>query len=260
MPTTRPFADYLPEPPGHLLETHALVGKPLATALLRELARREAAVALRRRCDPGSHGFGRIVECGDEAIAIDIDDARAPGHDGGHGCGLDDVGAMPPPATDGEDYVAVAYLDGVKVQFDACLRDTGSDAGRRRLRGSPPLAVYRLQRRDAYRVATDPGQGRCVLRRGPGDELALEIVDLSARGLRLAWQGTTRPVVGSLWEHSRIEFAGRPPIPCTLVASRMDEVDDAILVACEFGPLPPEVERAVQVLVNDLQLAPRRGH
>ena len=44
-----------------------------------------------------------------------------------------------------------------------------------------------------------------------------------------------------------------------LVATRIDEFDDAPRVGCEFGPMPPEVERALQVLVNDLQLAPRRA-
>src|SRR5690606_33022584 len=172
--------------------------------------------------------------------------------------GLGDTHSMPPATTVDDEYVAVAYLDGVKIQFDARLGDGQAGRGRCRLSGALPVAVYRLQRRDAYRVATAPGQGRCVLRRAPGDEFSLPIIDLSARGVLLAWQGMGRPAIGSTWEHSRIEFAGRPVEPCMLVACRIEEADDSVLVGCEFGPLPPEVQRAVQVLVNDLQLAPRR--
>src|SRR5690606_29739398 len=231
---------------GRLLESHALLARPLATALLRELARRETAVALRRRCDPDAHGFGRIVECGDDTIAFDLEDDHAPGLHRRRGLG--DTHSMPPATTVDDEYVAVAYLDGVKIQFDALLGDGQAGHGRCRLSGALPLAVYRLQRRDAYRVATAPGQGRCVFRLAPGDEFSLPIIDLSARGLLLAWQGTERPTIGGIWDHSRIEFAGRPPVPCMLVVCRIDEADDSVLVGCEFGPLPPEVERAVQVL------------
>lgn len=238
-------ADFMPELPSELLESHALVGKPMATALLRELAHRRVAIALRLRHDLRAHAFGTILECRDDALALELEP------------GGPDVGT-PPPAGDA-DYVAVAYLDGVKVQFDASLHHVGADRGRRQLCGEPPLAVYRVQRRDAYRVATATGAGCCVLRRGPGEELSLGIVDLSARGLRLVWQGRASPAIGSIWEHARIEFAGRPPLPCTIVVARIDtRGDGSTLVGCEFAHLPPEIERAVQVLVNDLQLVPRR--
>ncbi len=237
-------AEFMPEPPGQLLEAHALVGKPLATALLRELAHQQVPVALRRRCDPQAHGFGRIVECRDDAIALDLEETAA---------GV--------PTTDGDDdYVAVAFLDGVKVQFDARLSGDNANAGHRVLRGAPPVAVYRLQRREAYRVPIIATEGRCVLRHPPDDEFSVEIIDLSARGLSIAWPTLASPAIGTVWEHARIEFAGRPPLPCTLVACRIDAGDDGPgRVGCEFGPLPPEVERAVQVLVNDLQRTARPG-
>lgn len=234
--------DFMPEPPGTLLETHALVGKPLATALLRELAHQRIAVALRRRRDLRTHGFGRIVECRDDALELDLDEVES---------------SLPLVAGD-DDYVAVAYLDGVKIQFDAQLGDNGMAGQRRQLRGPQPLAVYRLQRRDAYRVAVTATEGRCILRRGCGDELVAPIMDLSARGLLIGWPDPTPPAIGSVREHSRIEFVGRAPLPCTLVISRVDAAEDGSnRVGCEFGPLPPEIERAVQILVNDLQRAPR---
>jgi c-di-GMP-binding flagellar brake protein YcgR len=179
--------------------------------------------------------MGRLVDCSDDALTLEPDDVEP--------------GVL---LAEDDDYVAVAYLDGVKIQFDARLRTGGQE--RRLLRGPAPLAVYRLQRREAYRVAVTARKGHCALRFAPGDELAVGIVDLSARGLLLAWPRPTPPVIGTVWEHARIEFADRPPLPCTLVACRTDVVDDgSMLVGCEFGPLPPEIERAVQVLVNDLQ-------
>ncbi|MFA7506474.1 MAG: PilZ domain-containing protein [Burkholderiaceae bacterium] len=234
-------ADFMPEPPGRLLEAHALVGKPLATALLRELAHQRIPIALRRRRDLRTHGFGRIVECRDDALTLDLDEI--------------DPGL---PMIAGDDYVAVAYLDGVKIQFDAHL-DEDCAAGRRRLlRGPQPPAVYRLQRREAYRVAVATSEGRCVIRRAPGKELAVPLRDLSARGLLITWRDRALPAVGTVWEHARIEFVGRAPLPCTLVASRVDSTGDGSgLVGCEFGPMPPEVERAIQILVNDLQRTPR---
>lgn len=233
-------ADFMPEPPGQLLEARALVGKRLAAALLRELAHQQVPVALRRRRDLYAHGFGRIVECRDDTIALDLDDAGPGDQTGDHEV----------------DYVAVAFLDGVKVQFDARLAGADPTGGQCLLRGAPPLAVYRLQRRDAYRVPvmSTVGEMHCVLRRLPGEEFSVRIIDLSARGLSFVWPDTVRPAIGTVWEHARIEFAGRPPLPCTLVARRIDAGDDGTnRVACEFGPLPPEVERAVQVLVNHLQ-------
>lgn len=257
MPVQNDHFDFLPEPPGLLVEARALVAQPLARALLRELSRRAAPVAVRPRRDPALHRFGCIVECDDDGIAIDLVGGHG-GDDGARGTARD-LAAM--PAADGteDDYVGVAYLDGVKIQFDARLRGVALPPGPARLHGAPPLAVYRLQRRDAYRVPIPPGQGRCVIREAPGTERSFGIVDLSVRGLLLAWQEEGRPAVGNVWEHSRIEFAGRPPLPCMLVASRIDEAADPIRVGCEFGPMPPEVERALQVLVNDLQLEPRRG-
>jgi len=231
-------ADFMPEPPGRLLEAHALVGKPLATALLRELAHQRIPVALRRRCDLRAHGFGCIIECRDDALALD----------------LDEIGPGLPMIAGDEDYVAVAYLDGVKIQFDARLGGDGAAGRRRLLRGPQPPAVYRLQRREAYRVAVATSEGRCVLRRAPGKELAVPLRDLSARGLLMTWREQALPAVGTVWEHTRIEFVGRAPLPCTLVASRVGYDDDgSSLVGCEFGPMPPELERAIQVLVNDLQ-------
>lgn len=235
-------AEFMPEPPGQLLESHALVGKAVATALLRELAHRQVPVSLRRRADLQVHGFGRIVECRDDAIALELKDAQPGG-----------------PASNGDDdYVAVAFLDGVKVQFDAHLFDAAAIAGRRMLGGAPPLAVYRLQRREAYRVPVIATAGRCMLRHPPDDEFGVGIIDLSARGLSIAWPAGQHPAIGTVWEHARIEFAGRPPLPCTLVVCRIDAADDgSSRIGCEFGPLPSELERAVQVLVNDLQRSMR---
>lgn len=238
MSARQSLTEFMPEPPGQLLDAHALVGKPLAIALLRELAHQRVPVVLRRRRDLRAHGVGRIIECRDDAIALDLQDAT-PGV----------------PAGDGDDdYVAVGFLEGVKVQFDARLSSAGAGDGSQVLRGAPPLAVYRLQRREAYRVPITASDGHCVLRRPPDEELSVGIVDLSARGLSIAWPAAERPAIGTVWEHARIEFTGRPPLPCTLVARRFDADDEgASRVACAFGPLPPEIERAVQVLVNDLQ-------
>lgn len=258
MSAERDSFDFLPEPPGLLLEARALVAQPLARALLRELARRQSPVAIRRSRDPGIHRFGRIVDCSDEAIALDLAPGRAT-EDAPEQSRASALHAILPPPAAEDDYVAVSYLDGVKIQFDARLGGGQAAAGCGHLRGAAPLAVYRLQRRDAYRVPTAPGQGRCVIRQAPGKERSLGIVDLSVRGLLLAWQDDERPDIGVVWEHSRIEFADRPPLPCMLVATRIDEADDSPRVGCEFGPMPPEVERALQVLVNDLQLAPRRA-
>ena len=258
MTAGRDSFDFLPEPPGLLLEARALVAPPVGSALLRELARRELPVAIRRSRDPGAHRFGRIVECSDDAIVIDLDAGRAAPDAPGRSPASALHAVLPPPANE-DDYVVVGYLDGIKIQFDARLGNDRHGPNHGHLCGASPVAVYRLQRRDAYRVSTAPGQGRCVIRPAPGEERSFEIVDLSVRGLLLAWQDDDRPDIGATWEHSRIEFADRPPLPCRLVATRIEESDDSARVGCEFGAVPPEVQRALQVLVNDLQLAPRRA-
>lgn len=235
--------DFTPEPPGELLEACALVGGPVATALLRELVRQDAPIALRRRGDPDTHGFGRLVASNDSGIEVIITDAEA-------------TGVL---VTTDEDYVAVGFLDGIKIQFDASLSETATGPGEHRLRGANPAAVYRLQRREAYRVRIPPGRGFCTLRTKTAEETLAPVIDLSARGLSLSWQDAELPPAGTIWKHARLELADHPPLPCTLRTRRLVPSDEGRLVGCEFIALPPEIERAVQVLVNELQRAERLG-
>lgn len=244
MSAANPALDFSPEPPAQLLAGHTQLARPVATALLRELAYQRIPLALYPRRNLDLHGFGHIVECSDEGIAMEIDACEQ----------------IRPPGSEADSYVAVAFLGGVKIQFDAALM-LADDSRCPLLRGALPMAVYRLQRREAYRVPVLHGSGFCILRRPSAEEFSAPIIDLSITGVQLAWESSERPAVGMKWEHARIEFSDHPPLPCTLIVCRLTEkTNGEILLGCRFGMLPPDVERALQVLVNDLQRASRARH
>ena len=73
------------------------------------------------------------------------------------------------------------------------------------LRTPVPAEVYRLQRRDAFRVRPPAGDdAHCVQRLGAGRELRHPLIDLSAGGLSIRMSdGEPAPSRGRIWRHSR---------------------------------------------------------
>ena len=158
---------------------------------------------------------------------------------------------------------AVAFPGSVKTQFllagfELLDREV---AGRPVLRAPIPALLYRIQRRDAFRVVppvTD--EARCVRRDGAGSETAYPIIDLSAGGAAvLAPDGAQPSSIGEHWSHSRIETVDRV-IPCGLLVRHVDQQDEggACRIGLQFDALPSEIQRQVQLYVIDIDRRMRR--
>jgi len=131
------------------------------------------------------------------------------------------------------------------------------------LRAPIPAEVYRLQRREAFRVRPPAeDEAHCVQRLGVGRELRHALVDLSAGGLSVRMSADTpAPSPGRIWRHSRIETSAGLVIPCELIVRGVYE--DAALegtrrVAFAFHAMPSEVLRRVQRYVIEIEKRGRR--
>ncbi len=85
----------------------------------------------------------------------------------------------------GDEAVAVAYLDSVKLQFDLSELLLVHDHGSTALRARMPSLLYRFQRRSAFRLRTLEQRAPQVQLRHPSMpemQLALRVVDISASG------------------------------------------------------------------------------
>jgi c-di-GMP-binding flagellar brake protein YcgR len=166
--------------------------------------------------------------------------------------------------------LVVALHEGVKLQFEldaqAIAPAPGSAQGLWRLQARLPQIIYRLQRRDAFRVtpsALAPAQLWLATPGQAGRERTVQVVDVSATGIAFRWPERTDapPQQGSRLARCRLELAGTVPIDCTLVVTETrageDAADPRLRVGCRFEGLSPSEARAVQIYVNLAQVRAR---
>lgn len=242
-----------PDAPDALRPEFRIEGEFAVRAVLRELMTRRALVTL--------YPEGHI----DDALVTHIV------HVGPEGIELDATGQPRSAAAlrRASFAIGVAFPGSVKTQFrlerlsstDEVPLPAAAGAAAAtvtRLRAPLPAELYRLQRREAFRVSPPPeDDAHCVQHVGVGRELRHPLVDLSAGGLAvLLLPGSAIPTPGRIWRHSRIETAVVPPIPCELVVRGVypdPARDDARRVAFAFQAMPSEVLRRIQVYVIDIE-------
>lgn len=164
------------------------------------------------------------------------------------------------PMVDGDEVVAVSYLESVKLQFD--LRDLVLVSGSHglTLQASFPTEIYRFQRRRAYRVRTiernsptahlrHPGQ--------PGKTLALRVTDVSIGGCALlAPPGVSGLEPGTEIQSVRIELDADTRFDANLQlqhVSMMQGEGQGARVGCEWLHLGGAAERALQLYIDQAQ-------
>lgn len=250
-----------PDAPGSLDPRFRVEGELAVRAILRELMTRHALVAV--------YPEGRAEDALVTTIAyVDAD-----------GVELDASGVSPAAALRSAHFaVGVAFPDNVKTQFElrglsvteevprarsarganAPVSRHASDAAATTLHARLPAVIYRLQRRDAFRVHPPlEDAARCVRRLGDGNEIAYALFDLSAGGLSVVVPaGESPPSRDELWRHSRIETGSGRTIPCDLLVRRVFEDPSgtgAHRVAFAFHAPPSEVLRQIQLYVIDLE-------
>ncbi|MEQ1507240.1 MAG: PilZ domain-containing protein [Myxococcota bacterium] len=183
--------------------------------------------------------------------------------------------------------VIVAFVDQVKIQLAArprvpldrsglaspaaALVDRGG--GDRGWRLGWSGALYRIQRRDGFRIR--PAEDDPVWCHVPvsGGRTAFRVIDVSVVGVALAFPvGTARPDLGTRIVGCRLQLpgtgAGPQLLPCDLVVRQVADRPEPGLgapvyrVGCAFEPMTLDLGRVVQRAMMDLErrtLAPDRG-
>ena len=164
---------------------------------------------------------------------------------------------------------AVTVLDAVKIQFTTVGLGRQTPAGEAAagpvLHLKLPTTVYRLQRRNAYRIVPPefaPASLWLATPDEPAAERRVHVADLSATGLAFRWPllAGEAPIPGQILEDCRLELAGTVPIRCALLITDTQapgtfhtDPDARIRVGCHFSRIDPASGRAVQMYVDSAQ-------
>lgn len=170
---------------------------------------------------------------------------------------------------DGDEAVAVAYLQSVKLQFDlqglTLVHGPDSCALHCRL----PDEIYRFQRRSTYRVRIGEGRGPSLSFRHPSlpdMRLRLRVLDISIGGCALWLPADVPPLqAGTLLSEVQVELDSDTRYTSavtlahvgTLGAAHGGEGGSGVRVGCEWHRLPAPAERALQRWIDRTQ---RRRH
>ncbi|MGL6109282.1 MAG: flagellar brake protein [Rubrivivax sp.] len=171
----------------------------------------------------------------------------------------------------GDEAVAVAYLDQVKLQFDLADLVLVHGAHASALRATLPQVLYRFQRRNSYRVRTLERRAPMALLRHPSMpemQLSLRIVDLSAGGCALSLPDDVPALQpGSSLCGVRIQLDSETHFSTTLRLQHVstlpgDGDGGGVRLGCEFIDLDGDARRALQRCIDHTQqrrrlLAPR---
>lgn len=241
MPIGRPDTIH-PDPVSMLPADFRIGGRLAVRAILRELGHRHVLVTLYADDRRDAFAITRLTHVGDTEIEFDLS------------------GQEPFTRTlaAARDVAGVAFPGQVKTQFRLDGFTVAEVRGETLLRAGMPLEVYRIQRRDAFRVPLPEfDQACCVRRLAPLEEARYRLLDLSASGASLMLPpGEPPPEIGVVWAHCRLEAAGESAIPCDLVVRHVDghpRGDGSHRVGVAFHAMPGEVLRRVQVYVIGIE-------
>jgi c-di-GMP-binding flagellar brake protein YcgR len=161
---------------------------------------------------------------------------------------------------DGDEAVAVAYLDSVKLQFD--LRGLLLVRGPRScaLQAELPELLYRFQRRQAFRVRTiERSSPKARLRHPSMPEmmLSLRVLDVSIGGCALFLPHDVPPLQpGILLAEVQIELDADTRFAAQLTLQHVTSLlpnERGVRMGCEWAPLGGSAERALQRYIEHTQ-------
>ena len=219
-------------------------------AVLRDLKERHVPVSLHPEPDLLAFLVSWIAEVDEEEVEFDLS-------------GQDELLDMLAGA---EAVVGVAFPGRVKTQFrlDGFELLTIDPPGYAALRAPLPVELYRIQRRDAFRVSPPQAdEAQCVRHLSASAETRYVLADLSAGGAAVLLPPREPvPALGEHWARSRIEAASDVVIPCELVVRHIAEDptgSGAHRIGMAFHATPSEVQRRIQLYVLDIDRRSRRG-
>jgi flagellar brake protein len=158
------------------------------------------------------------------------------------------------------DTTAVAFLDQYKVQFplDSALEPTLQ--GENVIHVCRPSVLYRIQRREGFRVKPQPDRlAHCNVRLAAGRVVSWPIIDLSVVGVALSLPpATPLPTLGTIWRFCVLQIDTLAPVPVDLIVTVVapnDGADTATSgrIGCAFDRVPAPVERRLQRTVIELE-------
>jgi c-di-GMP-binding flagellar brake protein YcgR len=161
---------------------------------------------------------------------------------------------------EGDEAVAVAYLDSVKLQFD--LRGLLLVRGPRScaLQAELPELLYRFQRRQAFRVRTiERTSPKARLRHPSMPEmmLSLRVLDVSIGGCALFLPHDVPPLQpGTRLSEVQIELDADTRFPAQLTLQHVTSIlpnERGVRMGCEWAPLGGAAERALQRYIEQTQ-------
>jgi c-di-GMP-binding flagellar brake protein YcgR len=241
MSTARPDTVH-PDPLSALPADFRIGGHLAVRAILRELAGRHVLVTLYADGRRDAFAITRLTHVGNAEIEFDL------------------TGQEPFVRTvaTARDVAGVAFPGQVKTQFRLEAFTVTEVPEGTVLRAHLPLELYRIQRRDAFRVRPPVSDAACCVRRLPPDsEVRYPLLDLSAGGASVLLPADEPvPAIGTIWPHCRLEAAGNRVIPCDLAVRHVDEHPSGSgshQLGVAFHAMPGEVLRRIQVYVIDIE-------
>lgn len=161
---------------------------------------------------------------------------------------------------EGEEATCVAYLDAVKLQFDAHHLILVRGKQHCALQADLPREMYRFQRRESFRVRTlDRGSPTAQMRHPsmPDMTLALRVLDVSIGGCALLLPDDVPPMAAGLEVHGvHVELDADTRFDVNLMlhhVTAMQSPSRAARLGCEFMHVPPQTERALQRYIDQTQ-------
>lgn len=159
-----------------------------------------------------------------------------------------------------EEATCVAYLDAVKLQFDANHLMLVRGSQHCVLQADLPRVMYRFQRRESYRVRTfDRGSPTAQLRHPslPDMLLSLRVLDVSIGGCALLLPDDVPPIAAGVEIHGvRVALDADTRFDTNLKlhhVTTMHAPSRAARLGCEFMHVTPQTERALQRYIDHTQ-------
>ncbi|MEW6706698.1 MAG: flagellar brake protein [Pseudomonadota bacterium] len=155
---------------------------------------------------------------------------------------------------------AVAYLDSVKLQFDAANLVLVHGDKSCALQCDLPSELFRFQRRNSFRVRTLPRSSPTVSLRHPSIPdmvLALRVLDVSTGGCALFLPNDVPPLAPGVTLHGvRVELDANTRFEATLQLCHVTSLNpqsNGVRLGCELQRLDGDAQRTLQRYIDQTQ-------
>lgn len=212
-------------------------------SVLRDLAKRGALLAVFPKAATTECHVGRVRSASQSGIDLIVDEPAL----------------REPRIFASADTTAVAFLEQFKVQFPLDSPHEPILHGDNVIHLSQPSVLYRIQRREGFRIRPQPSQvAYCNVRLAASRIAQWPIIDLSVVGVALALPpGAPLPTLGTIWRFCVIQIDAMAPVPVDLIVTAItppaSENMGVVRIGCAFDRAPQQVERLLQRTVIEME-------